>query len=113
MVGCAFRRSASLFLFFLRVVIGKPRTRQRRENAFVFHLSPPRGESECEASRFVVVSGSEAIQGGMLGAQVGSLRRGACQRAGHFGPDPLAPRDDETCFTSPRTRGEGDGAQHG
>jgi hypothetical protein len=21
------------------------------------------------------------------------LRRGACHRAGHFGPDPLAPRD--------------------
>jgi hypothetical protein len=23
------------------------------------------------------------------------LRRGACHRAGHFGPDPLAPRNDE------------------
>src|SRR5215831_7830554 len=25
----------------------------------------------------------------------GLLRRGACHRAGHFGPDPLAPRNDE------------------
>src|ERR1700753_3705605 len=25
----------------------------------------------------------------------GLLRRGACHRAGHYGPDPLAPRNDE------------------
>src|SRR5215472_7254471 len=25
----------------------------------------------------------------------GLLRRGACHRAGHFGPDPLAPRNDD------------------
>ena len=29
-------------------------------------------------------------------AQHGLLRRGACHRAGHFGPDPLAPRNDES-----------------
>ena len=35
---------------------------------------------------------SEAIQ--WHAAASGLLRRGACHRAGHFGPDPLAPRDD-------------------
>jgi hypothetical protein len=30
----------------------------------------------------------------------GLLRRGACHRAGHFGPDPLAPRNDETKIRS-------------
>ncbi len=28
-------------------------------------------------------------------AKTGLLRRGACHRAGHFGPDPLAPRNDD------------------
>ena len=38
----------------------------------------------------------------------GLLRRGACHRAGHFGPDPLAPRNDElhrsraALFSAPR-----------
>ncbi|MFZ0237267.1 MAG: hypothetical protein WAL37_07855, partial [Xanthobacteraceae bacterium] len=36
---------------------------------------------------------SEAIQSVNLNS--GLLRRGACHRAGHFGPDPLAPRNDE------------------
>src|SRR5579872_7308067 len=30
----------------LRLVVGKARTRRRRENVLLFHLSPPRGERE-------------------------------------------------------------------
>jgi hypothetical protein len=32
---------------------------------------------------------------GPLAQAAGLLRRGACHRAGHFGPDPLAPGNDE------------------
>jgi hypothetical protein len=44
------------------------------------HLSSLRASAK--QSRFLVLS-------------AGLLRRGACHRAGHFGPDPLAPRNDE------------------
>ena len=40
------------------------------------------------------VIASEAKQSSVA-ARSGLLRRGACHRAGHFGPDPLAPRNDE------------------
>ena len=41
---------------------------------------------------FLVIA-SEAKQSKLL-CDAGLLRRGACHRAGHFGPDPLAPRND-------------------
>jgi hypothetical protein len=31
--------------------------------------------------------------------RAGLLRRGACHRAGHFGPDPFAPRNDVSQLT--------------
>jgi hypothetical protein len=41
---------------------------------------------------FVIASGAKQSRRRLSS---GLLRRGACHRAGHFGPDPLAPRNDE------------------
>jgi hypothetical protein len=41
----------------------------------------------------VIASAAKQSRGGA--PHVGLLRRGACHRAGHFGPDPLAPRNDD------------------
>ena len=42
-----------------------------------------------------IVIASEAKRSSSLSKPPGDFRRGACHRAGHFGPDPLAPRNDE------------------
>ena len=44
--------------------------------------------NSCPSLRAIAKRSSSAAQSGLL-------RRGACHRAGHFGPDPLAPRNDE------------------
>src|ERR1700727_2853139 len=48
--------------------------------------------SEGEGASLVIASVAKQFSSSR-GA--GLLRRGACHRAGHFGPDPLAPRNDE------------------
>src|SRR5579871_4505915 len=85
------RRSAlRLPLFFWRQTLSCSglaklgRRKTRRENRRTRH---------CERS--------EAIQGPGAPAP-GLLRRGACHRAGHFGPDPLAPRNDGHSYPPPR-----------
>jgi hypothetical protein len=49
-----------------------------------------------QVRQFMIVIASAAQQSSGGGAPyVGLLHRGACHRAGHFGPDPLAPRNDD------------------
>jgi hypothetical protein len=80
-LDCAFRRFASLLGGGEPILV---RGCGQNSDAQV-----PRDGAACASLR------ASAKQSSWLAREAGLLRRGACHRAGHFGPDPLAPRNDQ------------------
>src|SRR6476469_86155 len=64
-------------------------TRRDRARSFSFFVEQNSG-ANAPRERFYLVMRAPAKQSGSV-RRAGSLRRRACHRAGHFGPDPLAP----------------------